>query len=219
MVKKLIAVTAVVVAVLAVSVAGKNITKVTADDGQTNSVAVNAEKTDETYTSIEFDVSEGALCTKAEIDAFLAEIEPDFSDIIERVWVNGWQGEAGVQGSTLDDVIYRTYGMLDKNAYITSTCEDIKDMWEAGEKVVLVGEKLVTDETTYRIGDEEYRIVGIFREGPMEDHMALPLDAYPEIDTINVFCIGFKKALTDSQMEQLETALDKTFGEKVTILQ
>lgn len=221
MFKKIITVTAVVVAVSLVGIGGKNIANAAIGNSESGSVSVNTENTkvNDEITSIEFSVVDDAYkCTKAEVDKFLAEIEPDFSDKIERIWVNGWQGEAGVQGSTVDDeVIYRTIGGRDRNAYITNTFEDILDMWEAGEKVVLVGQNLVTDETTYQIGGEEYRIVGIFGEGPMEDHMALPLAAYPELDTINAVCIMFNEPLSDAQMELLNNAVQDAFGGKISI--
>lgn len=221
MFKKLIAVTAVVVAVSLMVIGGKNIANAAIGNSQSGNASVNTENTKvkEQTTSIEFSVVDDAYtCTKTEVDNFLAEIEPDFSDVIERVWVNGWQDEAGVQGSTVDEeVIYRTIGGRDRNAYITNTFEDILAMWEAGEKVVIVGQNLVTDETTYQIGGEEYRIVGIFGEGPMDDHMALPLAAYPELDTINAVCIMFNEPLSDAQMELLNNAAQDAFGGKISI--
>ncbi len=221
MFKKLIAIAVAGVTVALVAIGGKHIANAAADTQQSNSLNVNTEDTDEieSTVTIEFSVVDDAhYCTKAEVDNFLAAINPEFSDKIERIWVNGWQDESGVQGSTLDDeVIYRTYGNLARNAYITSTFEDIQKMWANGEKVVLVGKNLVTDETTYRIGNEEYRIVGIFGEGPMDDHMALPLAAYPELDTINVVCVSFNGPVSESQMEMLDKAAQEAFDGKISI--
>ena len=111
----------------------------------------------------EFYISEeGVYCTKAEWDEFYKIINDSFGDKIERIWLNGWHNESGVQGVTVDDdVIYNLWGMVDRKAYISNSCEDIIADFEAGEKVVLIGKDLVTDETTYTIGGEEYEIVGV----------------------------------------------------------
>lgn len=221
MVKKLIVITALAATVAAVAIGGKYVINASDMTGQYDGVTVNTENSnaEETVGYIEISSAvEGYECTKADVDSFFAEIEPEFSDIIERVWVNGWQGESGVQGSTVDDeIIYRTIGNRAKDAYITNTFEDILDMWKNGEKVVIIGQNLVTDETTYVIGGEEFRIVGIYGEGPMDDHMAIPLGAYPNLDTINVFCIHFSEQLSETQMDLLNQAVEKVFDGKFSI--
>ena len=218
MVKKIIAVTMLLATAIAavVVIRGKHI--VNASD-----VTVNTENADvkETITSIEISsvgIGYEYECTKADVDVFLKEIEPEFSEIIERIWVNGWHGEAGVQGSTVDDeIIYRTIGNRDRNAYITNTSENILDMWKSGEKVVIIGQNLVTDETTYVIGGEEFRIVGIYGDGPMENHMAIPLGAYPNLDSINAVCIQFSEPLSETQMNVLNNTVEKVFDGKFSI--
>lgn len=165
----------------------------------------------------EFYISEeGVYCTKAEWDEFYKIINDSFGDKIERIWLNGWHNESGVQGVTVDDdVIYNLWGMVDRKAYISNSCEDIIADFEAGEKVVLIGKDLVTDETTYTIGGEEYEIVGIFREGPMAEHMAVPVASYPDLDTVNVFLIYFTESLTDAEVEIINEAVEKCFDGKV----
>ena len=227
MVKKLLAVTIVSVAAFIVVVGGKKDDSSSNNAGtdvkiqQSDSVSDNISENDaaEAVTTIEFSIVEdGCYSTTAQVDKFLAEVKTEFEDKIDRIWVNGWQDESGVQGSTVDDeVIYRTIGGRARNAYITNSFEDIVDMWEAGEKVVIVGQNLVTDETTYKIGDEEYRIVGIYGEGPMENHIALPLAAYPELDTIDAVCIMFSEPVSEAEMEQLDKASQDAFGGKISI--
>lgn len=218
MVKKIITVTMLLATaiVAVVAIRGKHI--INASD-----MTVNTENADakDMITSIEISsvgIGYEYECTKADVDVFFEEIEPEFSAIIERIWVNGWHGEAGVQGSTVDDeIIYRTIGNRDRNAYITNTSEDILDMWKSGEKVVIIGQNLVTDETTYVIGGEEFRIVGIYGDGPMENHMAIPLGAYPNLDSIDAVCIQFSEPLSETQMNVLNNTVEKVFDGKFSI--
>ena len=170
-------------------------------------------------SAYEFYIAEdGVYCTTAEWEAFYKTINDSFGDKIERIWLNGWHNESGVQGVTVDDdVIYNLWGMVDRKSYIANSCEDIIADFEAGEKVVLIGEDLVTDETTYTIGGEEYEIVGIFREGPMAEHMAVPVAKYPDLNTVNVFLIYFTETLTDAEVEIINTAVKNCFGEKMCV--
>ena len=180
------------------------------------SVMVESDTKSEVYEF--YVVDENVYCTTAEWEAFYQSIDTALSSKIERIWLNGWNNESGVQGLTVDDnVIHNSLCMLDKNAYIHNSYEDILLAFNNGEKVVLIGEALVTDEKTYKIGEEEYEIIGVFGKGPMEEHMQVPIEVYPNLETIDVFIIYFSEALTDSDLEFINSASENYFGGKISV--
>ena len=164
-------------------------------------------------------VDDDVRCTKTEWETFYRSIEETLGSKIERIWLNGWNDEAGVQGISVDqNVIYNSLCMLDKEAYINNSYEDILLAFNKGEKVVLIGEDLITDEKTYKIGDEEYEIIGVFGKGPMAEHMQVPVEVYPNLETIDVFIIYFSETLTEVEIELLNAATENSFGGKMSLI-
>lgn len=172
--------------------------------------------------SYEFQITDfNSAITQEELMKFYSTITSSMDMKFERIYVmceNMVMTDAGydierekycIPSILVDNVLIK---YLDSDYEI----EDIIHKFEAGESVALVGSEIEVSGNKITVRDEEYTVIGKFKEGsPYETAVELPFNRIPEkIKIINVY-ISFTKPLLEPEYNILADAVKLYFDDKV----